>query len=156
MQPDRLRSVVTKITLQMIAKLGGMPWVVKIPIKSGLMVVGFDTYHDTANKGKSFGALVATYNQELTKYFSATSKHTPNTEMSDQIPVLFMQALHCYKKHNGAAPTRIFFYRDGVGEGQVKQVFEHELEKIRGILQNLGGPLPKLTYTIVSKRINTK
>lgn len=150
------RSTTTKIALQMIAKMGGMPWSIKIPFKQGCMVAGFDTYHDTVNKGNSFGALVASYNQELTKYFSAVSKHAPNTEMSDQISALFSQALSEYIKMNGSPPSRIFFYRDGVGEGQVRQVYEHELKKIIERLDSFGDSVPKLAYIIVTKRINTK
>jgi aubergine-like protein len=153
---DKHLTFATKILVQMTTKLGAQPWVLPIPIK-GLMVVGFDTYHDTANKGQSFGALVASINTNCTKYFSACSPHVPKAEMSSQIPVLFTQALRKYKEINKEYPKRIFFYRDGVGEGQVKQVFDHELKKIQQII---GGceedEKPKLTFIIVSKRINTR
>lgn len=36
------------------------------------------------------------------------------------------------KKKNNVAPKRILFYRDGVSEGQFKQVLEKELPLIKG------------------------
>ena len=48
----------------MSCKLGGQPWAVDIPLKK-TMVVGYDTYHDTVDKKKSVGALVATLNDSF-------------------------------------------------------------------------------------------
>ena len=60
-------TVATKVALQMNCKMGGEPWAVKMPLKD-TMVIGYDTYHDTAKKGRSVGAIVATMNQTLTRY----------------------------------------------------------------------------------------
>ena len=59
----------------MICKLGGEPWAVDIPMK-GTMVIGYDTYHDSAQKGRSAGALVASLNKTFTKYLSVANLHT--------------------------------------------------------------------------------
>lgn len=47
----------------MAAKLKGIPWTVKIPLK-GAMIVGFDTYHEKEgdNRAASVGALVIFFN----------------------------------------------------------------------------------------------
>jgi hypothetical protein len=57
--PQKYRSIATKVVIQMAAKLKGIPWTVKNPVKN-LMVVGFDTYHDKEGdrRGSSVGALV--------------------------------------------------------------------------------------------------
>ena len=78
-----MMTVATKVALQMNCKMGGEPWAVKMPMKvssrlvlcifipsssvQDTMVIGYDTYHDTAQKGRSVGAIVATMNQTLTK-----------------------------------------------------------------------------------------
>ena len=78
-KPKGMMTVATKVALQMNCKMGGEPWAVKMPMKvsSGLdlcifipssyvqdtMVIGYDTYHDTAQKGRSVGAIVATMTQ---------------------------------------------------------------------------------------------
>ena len=52
-----LMSVAGKIAMQLNCKLGGDLWAVEVPLK-GLMVVGYDTYHDSSKKGQSIGAYV--------------------------------------------------------------------------------------------------
>ena len=49
-----LMSVAGKIGMQLNCKLGGDLWAVEVPLK-GLMVVGYDTYHDSSQKGQSVG-----------------------------------------------------------------------------------------------------
>jgi aubergine-like protein len=46
--------------------------------------------------------------------------------------------------------------RDGVGDGQIQFVYEHELRAMREALKSFGPLAPKLTFIIVSKRINTR
>ena len=50
-----IMSVAGKIGMQLNCKLGGELWAVEVPLK-GLMVVGYDTYHDSSRKGHSVGA----------------------------------------------------------------------------------------------------
>ncbi len=55
----------------------------------------------------------------------------------------------------------IFFYRDGVGEGQVQEVLDKEVAAIDRVLKSdfIKGKIEagiKLTFIIVSKRINTR
>ena len=49
-KPQMLMSVATKIAVQMNAKMGGEVWAVEVPLKK-LMVVGFDSHHDSSSKG---------------------------------------------------------------------------------------------------------
>ena len=49
-----IMSVAGKIGMQLNCKLGGELWAVEVPLK-GLMVVGYDTYHDSSKKGHSVG-----------------------------------------------------------------------------------------------------
>lgn len=51
----------------------------------GLMVVGFDVCHDSKNKQRSYGAMVASLNKQLTRYFSAVSSHSTGEELSNDI-----------------------------------------------------------------------
>ena len=50
-KPQMLMSVATKIAVQMNAKMGGEVWALDIPLKK-LMVIGFDSHHDSSSKGK--------------------------------------------------------------------------------------------------------
>ena len=96
------------------------------------MVIGYDTYHDTAQKGRSVGAIVASMNQALTKYMSLANLHTnPNQELQDNLLPNLTKILRKYNDLNGHLPSRIILYRDGVGDGQIPYVVEHEVKAIK-------------------------
>lgn len=61
-------SVASKVAIQMNAKMGGRPWMIKLPIK-GLMTVGFDVSIHPRDKSRSIGALVATMDLKKTGAF---------------------------------------------------------------------------------------
>ena len=63
-----------------------------------------------------------------------------------------------YNELNGALPQRIILYRDGVGDGQINYVVEHEIKAIEKCFTDAGidSTQLKFTYIIVSKRINTR
>jgi len=157
-KPKGLMSVATKVAIQMNSKLGGEPWAVKIPLKD-TMVIGYDTYHDSAQKGRSVGAVVASMNSTFTKYLSVANLHTnPAQELNDNMCPAIAKALRKYAEINGNLPARIIMYRDGVGDGQIPYVMEHEITAIQNCFRAAGLTDDQLlfTYIIVSKRINTR
>lgn len=154
---SKMRSVATKVAIQMNAKNSGMPWFIDIKMNN-VMFVGYDVCHDTRDKAKSYGAIVATMDmRKSTKFFSAVSAHTNGEELSNNLSLDMVKALKQYQLEHFSLPDRIMFYRDGVGEGQTSYVYEHELRHLRDTLQQFYGDKPlKLGFIIVSKRINTK
>jgi aubergine-like protein len=52
-------------------------------------------------------------------------------------------------------PTHIFFYRDGVGEGQLRFVHEHEVQKLRQAISNIS-PDIKFSFIVVTKKHHTQ
>jgi len=150
-----IASVAVKIAIQMATKLGAEPWKLNLPTKT-LMVVGYDTFHDTVNKKKSVGALISTTNPELTRYYSTVCIHESNDELQVSMVQAFTRALDAYQKNNsGALPERIIVYRDGVSEGQVRYVKETEIANIKTVFKNLKVE-PKFAFIIVNKRINSR
>merc|ERR1712112_655730 len=161
-KPKGLMSVATKVAVQMNCKLGGEPWAVKIPLKN-TMIIGYDTYHDSAMKGRSVGAVVCSLNQTFTKYISVATLHTdPAQELDDNLVPSIAKGMRKYAEENGGnLPERIIMYRDGVGDGQIDYVVEHEIAAIEKVFKtqglNVDDPTKfKFTYIIVSKRINTR
>ncbi|KAF6211399.1 hypothetical protein GE061_011911 [Apolygus lucorum] len=150
-------SVCTKIAIQMCCKIGGSPWSVNIPFKTPTMVVGFDVCHDKALSQTSVGALVASLNPSYTRYYSSVTFHKNGSELCDFLAAEFMKCLVAYRNNNnGLLPTRIFFYRDSVGEGNYHYTLEVEVAKIVAMWKLTypeAGECP-LTYIIVSKGIN--
>jgi len=51
-------------------------------------------------------------------------------------------------------------YRDGVGEGQVGFVLDHEVGQVKAAINDVyfssGETIPKLTFIIVTKKINSR
>lgn len=58
-----IKSIATKIAIQMNCKLGGAPWRVEIPL-DGMMIIGFDVCHDTMDKSKDFGEFMKNTSQK--------------------------------------------------------------------------------------------
>lgn len=134
---------------------------VDLPLEN-LMTIGFDVCHDTRDKKKSYGAMVATMDlMKSTKYFSAVSAHCNGEELSNEFALNVTKALKEYRSSHKVLPARILIYRDGVGEGQTDYVFEHEIKILKKTLDDIyksagveGGY--KMAFIIVSKRINTR
>ncbi|CAD7013874.1 protein aubergine [Ceratitis capitata] len=154
-------SVATKIAIQMNAKLLGAPWLIDIPV-TGLMTVGFDVCHSAKEKNKSYGALVATMDlKSKPRFFSTVTQHLKGQELSNEISMNMTFALKAYRNEHGMLPRKILFYRDGVGDGQLHQVFHTEVKvlknKLDEIYKNAGEPTPApMAFIVVSKRINTR
>ncbi len=75
----------------MATKLGGEPWAVSIPINN-VMVVGYDSYHDSLAPSKygmklAVGAVVSSLNQSLTRFSSSVSLHYNNEELLQNMRV---------------------------------------------------------------------
>ena len=69
-----LRSIISKVLIQMNAKLGGVPWAVdNLPFMTEpTMVCGMDVFHDPKLGKKSVLALTASMNQSATTYWSTS------------------------------------------------------------------------------------
>ncbi|KAM3867907.1 piwi-like protein 1 [Diretmus argenteus] len=155
-KPQALMTVATKIALQMACKMGGELWSVEIPLKQ-LMVVGIDCYHDTASGKRSIGALVASLNQGMTRWYSKCVLQDRGQEIMDGLKMALIGALRDFVKFNNCLPLRIIIYRDGVGDGMLQSVVDYEvpqiIESVRCMRQDY---LPKLTVVVVKKRISAR
>ncbi|TNN69054.1 Piwi-like protein 1 [Liparis tanakae] len=150
-----LMTVATKIALQMACKMGGELWSVEIPLKQ-LMIVGIDCYHDTIAGKRSIGALVASLNQGMSRWYSKCVLQHRGQEIMDGLKMALC-ALKDYLKFNNCLPTRIIVYRDGVGDGQLHSVVNYEVAQIVEAIQSMGHDyVPKLSVVVVKKRINSR
>ena len=118
----------------MNAKLGGTPWAVdNLPfMKEPTMICGMDVFHSTALGKKSVLALTASMNSSATTYWSTSViQDEIGQEGSTNLQTGMQNALEAFKRNNGALPSNIVFYRDGVGEGQVQGICLPEVEQIK-------------------------
>ena len=154
-----LRSIVSKILIQMNAKLGGIPWAVdNLPfMDKPTMICGLDVFHATNLGKKSVLALSASINNSATIYWSTcVVQDDVGQEASNNLCKGMSGACEAFKKANGAYPAQIIFYRDGVGEGQVEGICRAEINQIKQALGGLSLADTKLMYINTSKRVNTR
>ncbi|XP_042343719.1 LOW QUALITY PROTEIN: piwi-like protein 1 [Plectropomus leopardus] len=155
-RPQTIMTVATKIALQMACKIGGELWSVEIPLKQ-LMIVGIDCYHDTTAGKRSIGALVASLNQTMSRWFSMCVLQHKGQEIMDGLKMALSCALKDYLKFNGHLPSRIIVYRDGVGDGQLYSVVNYEVSQIKDSIKSMGHDyMPKLSVVVVKKRISSR
>ncbi|KAK8764656.1 hypothetical protein V5799_032736 [Amblyomma americanum] len=152
-----IRSVATKVAVQLNCKLGGEAWCLEIPLVS-TMVIGYDTYRDSSSPHRSAGAFVASINKSLTRWYSRVSFHDTHEGLGYSLASLLLDALRKYSQCNDdASPDRIIFFRDGVSDGQIPQVKEWEINQIVASLQALfPGVQHKLAFVVVTKHISTR
>mmetsp|Transcript_23457 Transcript_23457/g.31429 ORF Transcript_23457/g.31429 Transcript_23457/m.31429 type:complete len:251 (-) Transcript_23457:555-1307(-) len=155
-----LRSIISKVLIQMNAKLGGTPWAVdKLPfMNEPTMICGMDVFHSTALGKKSVLALTASMNQSATTYWSTSViQDEIGQEGSNTLQTSMTSAIEAFKRNNGSPPARVIFYRDGVGEGQVQGICVPEIEQIKQALASHSlADTCKLMYINCSKRVNTR
>lgn len=166
MQPKKgnigaVKSIATKVLIQMNCKLGGAPWMVKIPV-GGLMTIGFDVSHDTSDKSKAYGAFIASMDlKQCQQYYSGVAGHRAGEECSGNIVIHMKNAFKKYMQNHGTLPQRIMFYRDGVGDGDINYIREIEIKAVQDAINEVYrsagcSSLPQLGFIIVTKRINTR
>uniref|UniRef100_A0A3Q3GWI1 Piwi-like RNA-mediated gene silencing 1 n=1 Tax=Kryptolebias marmoratus TaxID=37003 RepID=A0A3Q3GWI1_KRYMA len=155
-RPQALMTVATKIALQMACKMGGELWSVEIPLKQ-LMIVGIDCYHDTTAGKRSIGALVASLNPTMSRWYSKCVLQHKGQEIMDALKMALSGALKDYLKFNNCLPSRIIVYRDGVGDGQLHSVVNYEVSQIMDSIKSIGQDYePKLSVVVVKKRISSR
>lgn len=159
--PRKIRSVCQKIVIQILSKVGGQPWAIRFPMKS-FMIIGIDTYHDTIDRKKSCVGFVASMNEFATSWWSHTFYQDSLEEIGQKVASCLTTALKRFHRLNRFLPNKVIVYRDGVGDGQLEAVVKLEIGQIVNsvdfYMRNEFGdePVPKLSYIIVQKRINTK
>jgi aubergine-like protein len=165
MQPKKgnmggVKSIATKVLIQINAKLSGAPWTIKFPM-AGVMTIGFDVSRDAVTK-KSYGAFVATMDlKKRIQFFSSVAPHSSGEECSSHINVHVRKALKTYCEVNGCLPERILMYRDGVSDGEIHYIHNGEVKVLERTLKEVyaesgEGITPKFCFIVVSKRINTR
>ena len=124
-----VRSICSKILIQICAKIGGEPWAISdMPFfERPAMVCGIDVYHKVGNGAKSILAFTASMNKRATQFWSGAKIQDEGQEIGNSLEELMAQALTEFKKKNTVFPANVVVYRDGVGDSQRKAVLLYEL-----------------------------
>ncbi|KNZ81482.1 Protein argonaute-2 [Termitomyces sp. J132] len=149
------------VSLKINVKLGGINTVpdpssvsVLTDPSNPTIVMGADVIHPApGSDGRpSFTALVANVDSDTAKYIACSRVQTSRQEMIDDLEDMSKYALGKYigyrahvERKPSPNPKRIIFYRDGVSEGQFKQVLD------QGACDSLQ-IAAKITIIVVGKR----
>lgn len=154
-----VRSIVSKVLIQICAKIGGIPWKIdSMPLlDKPAMVCGLDVYHAAHLGRKSVVGFCSSFNNSATKYWSKSIVQEKGVEVCVQVQSMLENSLSRFQKTAGVYPHRLIFYRDGLGEKQLHSVAQLEIDQIKAALSTLGleGKL-QFVYIVVCKRINTR
>lgn len=123
------------------------------------MVVGYDSYHDSAHRGKTVGSAVFSMDPHFTQYYCRAKEHGEARELVTNLGDFMRDGLKKFYEVNGGLPDRIFFYRDGVGDGQIPILFHHEIPQLLQAYKNITDDMnynPKMTFSVVTKRTTVR
>uniref|UniRef100_A0A672PG80 Protein argonaute-1 n=1 Tax=Sinocyclocheilus grahami TaxID=75366 RepID=A0A672PG80_SINGR len=158
--PQTLSNLCLKINV----KLGGInnilvphqrPSVFQQPV----IFLGADVTHPPAGDSKkpSIAAVVGSMDAHPSRYCATVRVQRPRQEVIQDLASMVRELLIQFYKSTHYKPTRIIFYRDGVSEGQFRQVLYYELLAIREACISLEKDYqPGITYIVVQKRHHTR
>jgi len=154
-------SAASKILLQINAKLGQELWLTERPknLPEKTMIIGADVFHNIGQKKDSCIGFCASLDPNFSKFYSRISLQKPGQELMDNLSGLIKDAIAKYFEFNGKKffPEYIFFFRDGVGEGQVPTILTYEVTQILNGFKSINASYnPKFAEIIITKRINDR
>jgi aubergine-like protein len=153
-------SVISKILVQIMCKIGATPWTVSLPqgLNSKTMLVGIDVCHNSFTAKKSVLGFCASLDQNFTRYFSKAAIHDVGQEISDVLTPLFLESLkHFYAANGKSKPENIVIYRDGVGTSQYNEVVSKEIPQLVDAIRAFDRTWkPQIVVIIVNKRVNQR
>jgi hypothetical protein len=123
------------------------------------IVFGADVTHPGIGEdGKpSIAAVVASMDRAVSRYAANVRVQGSRQEIIDDLKSMVKEHLQNFRVSTGFIPTRIIFYRDGVGEGQFAQVTQSEVKAIKDACHELSPTYnPALIFTLVQKRHHTR
>ncbi|OQV13039.1 Piwi-like protein 1 [Hypsibius exemplaris] len=157
-----LKTVATKIAMQIGCKLGGAPWALDVSRfnqRANIMFLGVDTFHDSGAKGgtRAAVAVVGTMDTASTMYVSRAFFQNARQEIGDQLANCVGYMLEEYKATSKEKryPDTVIFYRDGVGAGQLKAVCDNEVCAIEQAIKAKSATT-LMAFVVVTKRHNTR
>jgi eukaryotic translation initiation factor 2C len=155
---------ISNVLMKINAKLGGTTARISSKITNGLppftMIVGADVSHSSPGSlAPSMAAMTVSMDQFGGRYTAACETNGEHVEIITQANIqsmlspLFREWVMTIGQ--GRVPQNLYYFRDGVSEGQFQHVLQQEIPFIKGILKeiNQGNDWQgKITVVVASKR----
>ncbi|KAG1144877.1 hypothetical protein G6F37_004077 [Rhizopus arrhizus] len=157
---DAKKQYCANVCLKVNMKLGGMnlflpPAQIPFIAQRPTIVFGADVTHPAPGdmNRPSVAALCASMDARASRYASAIRVQANRTEIIADLANMVKELLKSFYQSCGQKPERMLFYRDGVSEGQFKQVMDSEVAAIRAACSSLDKNYkPTITFIVVQKR----
>lgn len=155
-------STLVNILLKVNAKLNGTNHKLQQSplLNSKTMVIGADVTHPSPDQRDipSVVGVAASHDAHAFKYNIAWRLQESTTEIIQDFGTIIHTQLKYFQNQNGnQLPDKIFYYRDGVSEGQFQFVLGEELDGFRKAFKSIKPDYdPKLTIIVVQKRHHTR
>ncbi|XP_034237385.1 protein argonaute-2-like [Thrips palmi] len=150
------------ILLKINAKFNGINQVIADSTKlkclgRNILVIGADVTHPSPDSKDipSVAAVTASHDLKGFKYNMKIRLQPPRVEIIQDLQNIVREQLAIYQKETNSLPEHIFFYRDGVSEGQFQQVLHDELRAIQQACDSFKIK-SKITFLVVQKRHHTR
>ncbi|KZT61284.1 Piwi-domain-containing protein [Calocera cornea HHB12733] len=158
------------IAMKLNPKLGGMN---HVPSKASAgwlneaptMIFGADTSHPGPEDREkpTIAAVVSSVDETGTRYRATVGVQPSRVEIIGDLKQMVVNAIKAFQgyqasveKRLNVVPTRVLFYRDGVGEGQFQEVCDQEVVAVKNAFESLNMKPPRVTFVVVGKRHHTR
>nr|QEI10611.1 argonaute 2 X2 [Myzus persicae] len=156
-------STSSNILLKINSKLNGINHTLanrsSPPSMDGAIIFGADVTHPSPEQTTipSVAAVAASHDIYGSQYNMEWRLQSPKVEIIQDLEDIVHIQLVKYKDRTKSVPKKIFYFRDGVSEGQFLQLLEYELIAIRRACLRLNiNYKPSVTFLVVQKRHHTR
>nr|AGH30327.1 argonaute-2 [Nilaparvata lugens] len=158
MNPATIGNILLKVNSKLNGlnhKLGGRPKLLARPA----MIMGADVTHPSPDQVNipSVAAVSASHDANGFMYNMMWRLQPAKTEIIEDLQAIVVAQLKYFFQKTRCKPETIYFFRDGVSEGQFNQVLSAELTAIRKACRTLQEDYkPGITFLVVQKRHHTR
>jgi len=156
-QPQYCSNVCMKVN----AKLGGQTS--RIPgagsasafFKVPTMMIGVDVSHASPGSASaSMAAMCVSMDKDAATYVGAceTNGHRVEVLSPANIQAMLPNIIKLWCQKNKTMPQHVFYFRDGVSEGEFANVMESEIGEVRRAFNTAMQKVPKITVIVATKR----
>lgn len=156
-------STSSNILLKINSKLNGVNHTLanksSPPSMEGAIIFGADVTHPSPDQTAipSVAAVAASHDLFGSQYNMEWRLQSPKVEIIQDLEDIVHIQLLKFKEKTKVIPKKIFYFRDGVSEGQFLQLLEYELIAIRRACLRLNiNYKPSVTFLVVQKRHHTR
>ena len=165
MQPGHIRKnqaqYHSNLAMKVNAKLGGttnrvIPSVGASYFGKPTMIIGADVSHPSPGlEAPSLVAMTMSFDKQACRYVAGVQSNSTHVEMIAERPIedIMRPLLQEWSTTvgEGALPQHVYYFRDGVSEGQYHRVLDTEVARLRAMMKKMSecNPNYKVNFTVI-------